>query len=48
VLQAMMGHSSIKTTEGYMGVDQCSMREQVGKINLGAQTEPLEIERLVS
>jgi site-specific recombinase XerD len=34
VLKEMMGHSSIKTTEVYMGVDSKAMGDQVGKITL--------------
>jgi len=34
VLKAIMGHSNIKTTEGYMGRDEDAMRAQIQKVAL--------------
>ena len=34
VLKAVMGHSNIKTTEGYMGADQDTIRNQMTKVTL--------------
>jgi integrase len=37
VLKAIMGHSNIKTTEGYMGRDEDAMRAQIQKVALPVQ-----------
>ena len=37
ILKAIMGHSSIKTTEGYIGSDTETMREQMKKVSLQAR-----------
>jgi Fe-S cluster assembly ATPase SufC len=34
ILKAIMGHSSLKTTEGYIGFDIESMREQMKKVTI--------------
>jgi hypothetical protein len=37
ILKAIMGHSSIKTTEDYIGSDTETMREQMRKVSLQAR-----------
>jgi integrase len=34
ILKAIMGHSSLKTTEGYIGADADTMREQMKKVTI--------------
>jgi hypothetical protein len=34
ILKAIMGHSSLKTTEGYIGSDTETMREQMKKVTI--------------
>jgi integrase len=46
ILKAIMGHSSIKTTEGYIGSDTETMREQMKKVSLQAHPgSPQEVQR---
>jgi len=42
ILKAIMGHASIKTTEGYIGSDTDTMREQMKKVSLQARPASTE------